>query len=423
MATRDVLIALDVGTSTVTSVAGSVADGRLEIVGVGIAEARGIRRGIVVHPEAAAASIKEALAELHLTTGLRVDRVHLALGGAHIAGLNSRGVIAVVSRTREIAETDVRRAIEAARSIQVPPGLEILHVVAQEFIVDDQDGVASPVGMIGTRLEVNLHIVTGRSSCIQNLVECVRRAGASVDQMLLDHLATGEAVLTEDERQLGVGLVDMGGGTVTLAIFDRGALCHSAVLPFGGARLTNDLAVALRMPVGEAEKIKRRYAYARSALVDPGEQIRVATIGGRASRQIPRRMLAEILEPRVEEILHRLWDEMRDAGFSESLAAGVVLTGGGAMLQGLTAMAAEIFDLPVRRGVPVASGALADLAGSTAFSTAVGLLMWRARERSGRAAIANERLHTGRPTEVAAAGLGSIGRVVGRLRGLLRSGR
>jgi cell division protein FtsA len=315
-------------------------------------------------------------------------------------------VVAVAGKNREITREDVRRAIDAAKAVALPSGREILHVLPQDFVVDEQDGIGAPVGMTGTRLEVNVHVVTGSASSTQNIVACVNRAGVAVIETVLEQLAASEAVLTQDEKELGVAIVDIGGGTTDFAIFERGSLWHTGVVAVGGDHFTNDIAVGLRTPIPDAEKIKRRCGCALSAMVDEDETIEVASVGGRKARVMARRILSEILQPRAEEIFHLLWDEIRRAGFEKSLNSGIVLTGGGAMLEGMAEIAEQIFDLPIRRGTPAGVGGLADHVNSPAYATAVGLVMYAHRNHVGEA-----------PRPV---GAGAFGRVAGRLRTLFK---
>jgi cell division protein FtsA len=401
------LVGLDVGTSKVAAIVGEMMDdGTLEIIGLGAADSKGIRRGAVVNLEAAVESIKRAIEEAELMAGIEIDSVHLTVSGPHIKGFNSRGVIAVAGKNREITRDDVRRAIEAARAISLPAGREILHALPQDFVVDEQDGVGAPVGMTGARLEVNVHIVTGAVSATQNLVACVNRAGMSVADTVVCQLAASESVVTPDEKDLGVALLDIGGGTTDLAIFERGSLWHTAVLGLGGDHFTNDIAVGLRTPIPDAEKIKRRAGCSLTALVDEDETIEVASVGGRQPRIMPRRILSEILQPRAEEIFHLVWDEIRRAGYEKSLNSGIVLTGGGAILEGMPEIAEQIFDLPIRRGTPLGIGGLSDHVNSPTFSTAVGIVQYAQRHYLGDA-----------PRLV---GAGALGRVAGRLRGLFK---
>src|SRR6188474_279735 len=377
------LVGLDVGTSNVCAIVGeSRDDGSLDIVGIGTAESRGIKRGVVVNLEAAVDSIKKAIEEAELMAGVEIDSVHLALSGPHIKGFNSRGVIAVAGKNREITRDDVRRAIEAAKAVSLPAGREILHVLPQDFDVDEQDGIGAPVGMTGARLEVNVHIITGAVSTTQNLIACVNRAGVAVADTVIEQLAAAEAVLTPDEKELGVALVDIGGGTADLAIFERGSLWHTAVVAVGGDHFTSDIAVGLRTPIPDAEKVKRKYGCALSSMVDEDDTIEVASVGGRKPRLMARRILSEILQPRAEEIFHLIWDEIRRAGYEKSLNSGIVLTGGGAILEGMPEIAEQIFDLPVRRGSQMNVGGLTDHVSSPTFATPVGMVLYAHRNRT-----------------------------------------
>jgi cell division protein FtsA len=394
MARRDrYLVGLDVGTSKVAAIVGEIRDeGAVDIIGIGVAESKGIRRGVVNNVDAAAEAIKRALDEAELTAGIEIDTVYLALSGAHVKAFNSRGVVAVAGRNREITRDDVKRAIDAARAVALPSGREILHVLPQDFVVDDQDGIAVPVGMTGSRLEVNVHVVSGSSSSMQNMVACVNRAGVEVVETVLEQLSASEAVLTQDEKDLGIALVDIGGGTTDFAVFEHGSLWHTGVLAVGGDHFTNDIAVGLRMPLPEAEKLKRRAGCALSSMVPEDDTMDVASIAGRRARVMPRRVLSEILQPRAEEICHLLWDEIRKAGFERALNSGIVLTGGGSMLEGMPEIAEQIFDLPVRRASPEGVGGLADHVNNPAFATAVGLVLYARRNAEDAVPVGGGRL-------------------------------
>src|SRR5689334_15766018 len=402
------LVGLDVGTAAVTVIVGEVMDdASLDIIGIGMAESKGIRRGIVNNVDSAAEAIKRALDEAELTAGIEIDSVHLGLSGAHVKAFNSRGVVAVAGKNPEITREDVRRAIDAAKAVALPSGREILHVLPQDFVVDEQGGIGAPVGMTGTRLEVNVHVVTGSASSTQNIVACVNRSGVAVLDTVVEQLAASESVLTEDEKELGVALVDIGGGTTDIAIYERGSLWHTAVIGVGGDHFTNDIAVGLRTPVPDAEKIKRKCGCALSGMVDEEDTMEVASVGGRKPRVMARRILSEILQPRAEEIFHLVWDEIRRAGYERSLNSGIVLTGGGAILDGVPEIAEQIFDLPIRRGCPTGIGGLTDHVNSPTFATGVGLVLYGYRNSvadPGRAPV----------------GAGAFVRVAGRLRGLFR---
>ena len=401
------VVGLDVGTSKVSAVVGEMLDNNtLDVVGIGVTESGGIRRGVVTNLEAAVESIKKAIEEAELTAGVEIDSVHLAVSGPHIKGFNSRGVIAVAGKSREITRDDVRRAIDAAKAVSLPNGREILHVLPQDFVVDEQDGIGAPVGMTGARLEVNVHVITTSATATQNIVSCVNRAGVRVLESVIGQMAAAEAVLTADEKDLGVALVDIGGGTTDIAIFERGSLWHTAVISVGGDHFTNDIAVGLRMPIAEADKLKRKCGCALSAMVDEDATMDVASVGGRRSRVMPQRILSEILQPRAEEMFHLVWDEIRRAGYEKSLNSGIVLTGGGAILEGLPEIAEQIFDLPIRRGAPTGIGGLVDYVNSPALASAVGLTLYAQRNRE---------LESGRLV-----GAGAFSRFTGRLRSLLR---
>ena len=401
------LVGLDVGTSTIVAVvAEALDDGGLDVIGIGLADAQGVRRGLVVNLEAAVESIKKAIDEAELTAGVEIDSVHLGLSGTHVKAFNSRGVVAVAGKNREITHEDVRRAIDAAKAVALPSGREIVHVLPQGFVVDDQDGIGSPVGMTGARLEVNVHIVTGSESSTQNIVACVNRAGVAVADATLEQMAAAESVLTADEKELGVALVDIGGGTTAFAIYERGSLWHTGILELGGNHLTNDIAVGLRTPIPEAEKTKRRHGCALASMVDEEDAIEVASVGGRQPRTIPRRIVSEAIQPRAEEIFRRLWDEIRGAGYEHSLHSGIVLAGGGGILDGMLEIADQIFDLPVRRGCPAGVGGLTDHVNNPAFATAVGLAMCAHRSQ-----LAEQERQVGSDP---------FSRVAGRLRGLFK---
>ena len=376
------VVGLDIGTSKVCTVVGEIpGPGRIDIVGIGTAESKGIKRGVVVSLDAAVESIRKSIREAELTAGVEIGSVTLALSGPGIKGFNSRGVVAVAGKNREVSRDDVRRAIEAASAVSLPSGREIIHVLPQDFVVDEQEGIGAPVGLTGSRLEVNVHIVTGSATAIQNLVACVNRAGVEVSQTVVSQLAAAESVLTPDEKDLGVALIDIGGGTADIAIYERGSLWHTGVVAVGGEHFTNDVAVGLRTPLPEAEKVKRRVGCALSSMVGEEETMEVASVGGRRPRVMARRMLSDILQPRAEELFHLVWDEISKSGYEKSLNSGLVLTGGGAQLEGLAEIAEQIFDLPIRRGGPIAMAGLADHVANPSYATAVGLVRYADRQR------------------------------------------
>jgi cell division protein FtsA len=380
---KDYLVGLDVGTSRISAIAASRnQDGGTDVLGMGVADAHGIRRGFIASVDDAVASIRQAVEDAERTGGLGIDTVHLALSGAHVEGVNCRGVVAVSGKNGEITQDDVRRAIGVAASVTLPPGREVLQVIPQRFLVDEQDWVVEPVGMTGVRLEANVHVVTGRTSAIRNIVACVERAGLSVTDTVVEQYAASEAVLTDDEKELGVALLNIGAGSSALAIFDRGAPWHTAVIDVGGDHFTNDVAVGLRTPMWEAESLKCRCGCALTAMVDSNESIAVASIGRRPPRVLPRRLLAEILQPRAEEIFWHVRREIHAAGCDERLNAGVVLTGGGALLPGMEELAEMVLTLPIRRAGPEGLGGLEDHIGSPAFATVAGVVLRAHRQQA-----------------------------------------
>ena len=384
MARREKYLAgLDVGTSRISVIVGEPVpdDDRLDIVGIGVADSDGIRAGAIVKMDAAVESIKKAIEEAELTAGVEIGSVHLGLSGAHVKAFNSRGVVAVAGSNREITKEDVGRAIAAAKAVALPSGREIVHVLPQDFVVDEQDGVGAPVGMTGARLEVNVHVVTGSMSTTQNVVNCVNHAGVAVVDTVLEQLAAAEAVLTSDEKELGVALVDIGGGTTKFSIFDKGSLWHTDAVALGGDRFTSDIAIGLRTPIPEAEKTKWRSGCALTALVGEEETVEVASVGGREPRVMSKRLLSDCIQPRAEEIFQQLWDAIHRAGYQQALNSGIVLTGGACMLDGIPEIAEQIFDSPVRRGHPVGLGRLSDHVNTPAFATSVGLVMYARRHQ------------------------------------------
>ena len=399
------MVGLDVGTHKVCAIVAEITDeGRLDVIGIGQIDSRGLRKGVVINLEATVESIKKVVEEAELMAGVEIGSCYVGLAGTHVRGFNSRGVVAVSGRNRVIDRDDVGRAVEAAKAVSIPLDREVLHVLPQGFVVDDQDGIDDPAGMTGTRLEVNVHVVTCSSTAAQNTVTCVNRAGLEVAGTVLTHIAAQDACLTQDEKELGVALVDIGGGTTDLAIYERGALWHTAVLQVGGEHFTNDIAVALRTPVHEAEKIKKKHGCAMTSMVPEEDSIEVPSVGGRKPRIMARQVLGDVIQARAEELCQMILTEIRRAGFDRSLNSGVVLTGGGAILEGMPEIAEQIFDMPVRRGMPAGIGGLVDVVASPAYSTAVGLVICAYRERLGRSI-----------TTVRPAATGTFGRVTGRL--------
>ncbi|MBI2370342.1 MAG: cell division protein FtsA [Deltaproteobacteria bacterium] len=383
MAKRDELIVgLDIGTTKICAVVGERTEEGLAIVGIGTHPSRGLKKGVVVDIDATVASIKKAVAEAEVMAGCEIASAYAGIAGSHIKGFNSHGVIAI--KDREIKPADVKRVLEAARTVSIPPDREVIHVLAQEYIVDDQDGVREPVGMSGVRLEAKVHIVTGAVASAQNLIACANRSGLDVRDIVLQPLASGAAVLTPDERDLGVMLIDLGGGTTDLAIFCEGSVRHTASLPLGGNHVTRDIAVGLRAPFGAAEEVKIKYGCALASMVDPEETVEVPSVGGRRPRMLSRQVLCQIIEPRVEEIFTMVAREVGRTGAEEMLTAGAVLTGGSAMLEGMPELAEQILDMPVRVGTPIGVGGLSDVVRSPMYATGVGLVVYGSQQQAPR---------------------------------------
>ena len=381
MAKSDIVVGLDIGTTKIAAVVGEVTPDGVDIIGIGTSPSTGLRRGVVVNIEQTVQSIKKALEEAELMAGCEIRSVYAGIAGSHIKGFNSHGVIAV--KGGEVTQRDVDRVIEAAKAVAIPLDREVIHTLPQEFIVDDQRGIADPLGMAGVRLEVKVHIVTGAVTSAQNIVRSCHRAGLDVSNIVLESLASSKAVLTAEEREIGVALVDIGGGTTDLAIFSKDSIKHTSVLALGGNNLTNDIAFGLRTPMMSAEKIKVEHGCALADLLSDDEVIEVPSVGGRDSRGMSKKVLAEICEPRCEEILALVDQDLIKSGYKNLIGAGVVLTGGTSLIHGLQDLAEQIFDLPVRIGYPSGIGGLKDVVNSPKFATAVGLLLYGAEEERG----------------------------------------
>ncbi len=373
----DIVVGLDIGTTKICAIVGEVTADGIDIVGIGTHPSKGLRKGVVVNIEATVASIRRAIEEAEAMAGCEITDVYTGIAGGHIKGFSSRGVVAL--KDKEVREADIARVIEQAKTVNIPVDREVIHVLPQEFIVDEQGGIKDPLGMSGVRLEAKVHIVTGAVASAQNIVKCSNRTGLNVADIVLQPLASSEAVLTDEEKDLGVCLVDIGGGTTDIAIFQGGAIAHTAVIALGGNNLTNDIAVGLRTPTHEAERIKQKFGCALASMVDKQEMIEVPSVGGREPRVMGRQILCEILEPRVEEIFQLVQREVERNGFSELLPSGVVITGGSTLLPGTTELAEEILGVPVRRGVPRGIGGLIDVVKSPVYATGVGLVVYGAR--------------------------------------------
>ena len=372
---RKLLVGLDIGTSKVVTIVGEISpENVLEVIGIGSNPSRGLKRGVVVNIESTVQSIQRAIEEAELMAGCEIHTVYSGIAGSHVRSLNSHGIVAI--RDKEVSASDVDRVIDAARAVAIPADQKVLHVLPQEFLIDSQEGIREPIGMSGVRLEAKVHLVTGAVSAAQNIVKCIQRCGLDVEDVVLEQLASSHAVLTEDEKELGICLVDMGGGTTDIAVFCGGAIQHTAVIPIAGDQVTNDIAVSLRTPTQYAEEIKIKYACALSQLANVDETIEVPSVGDRPPRRLARQTLAEVVEPRYEELFSLVRDELRRSGFEELIAAGIVLTGGCAKMEGAIELAEEIFHVPVRLGIPQYVGGLSDVVRNPIHATGVGLLLY-----------------------------------------------
>ena len=404
---RNLLVGLDIGTSKVVAVVGELSsEGRLEIIGLGSCESRGLKRGVVVNIESTVRSIQRAIEEAELMAGCEINHVYTGVAGSHVRSLNSHGIVAI--RDKEVSASDVDRVIDAARAVAIPADQRVLHVLPQEFLIDTGGGIREPVGMSGVRLEAKVHLVTGAFSAVQNVVKCVERCGLSVDGIVLEQLASSYAVLTEDEKELGVCIADIGGGTTDIAVFCGGAIQHTAVIPIAGSQVTNDIAVSLRTPAHHAEEIKIKYACALSQLANSDETIEVPSVGDRPPRRLARQTLAEVVEPRYEELLGLVRDELMRSGFAELIPAGVVLTGGSSKMEGAIELAEEVFHMQVRLGMPQYVAGLAGVVRNPIHATGVGLLIYARESIRAKA-------------EASASGLG-VSNVFDRMRAWFRGG-
>jgi cell division protein FtsA len=375
-----VIVGLDIGTTKTCAIVAELTDTGIDIIGIGSHPSEGLRKGVVVNIENTVETIKKAVEEAEHMSGCEISSVYVGIAGGHIKGQNSLGIVAV--KGREVDDEDVQRAVEASKAIAIPLDREILHTLPQSFVVDDQDGIRDPVGMSGVRLEAKVHIVTGSVTSVQNIVKSVNRVGLEINDIILEQLASSEAVLSPDEMDLGVALLDIGGGTTDIAVFSEGSIKHTAVLPVGGNYLTSDIATGLRTPLAEAEKIKIKYGCAFSALIPKDETIEVPSVGGREPRGVSRQILGRIIEPRMEEILNLAYKEIVKSGYEDILAAGVVLTGGTSILDGVTELAEHVFNMPVRRGYPTGVGGLKDVVNSPMYATGVGLVIYGSKDPS-----------------------------------------
>ena len=385
MSRRDdekLIVGLDIGTSKVLAIVGETSPtGEIEIIGVGHHPSRGMKKGVVVNIESTVQSIQRAIEEAELMAGCQIHSVYAGIAGSHINSFNSHGIVAI--KDKEVAGGDVGRVIEAARALAIPTDQKILHILPQEYVIDNQDGVREPQGMCGVRLEAKVHIVTGAVSAAQNIIKCVRRCGLEVDDIVLEQIASSTSVLTEDEKELGVCLADIGGGTTDISVFTEGAIRHTAVIPIAGDQVTNDIAVALRTPTQHAEDIKMKYGCALTELARRDETIQVPSVGDRPPRKLSRQTLAEVIEPRIEELYGLILAELRRSGFEEVIGSGVVLTGGSSKMMGMIDLAEEVFHMPVRLGVPQYVGGLTGVFHNPIYATGVGLVLYGAQNKDG----------------------------------------
>ncbi|MBU1627880.1 cell division protein FtsA [bacterium] len=383
MKKKNTIVGLDVGTTKISTIVAEIINkDNVDIIGIGTTPSNGLRKGVVVDIEETVRSIKSSIEEAELMSCVNIDEVYVGIAGDHIRSYNSTGVIGISGKKREITKSEITRVIDAAKAVAIPMDREVLHIIPQEFIVDNQDGIRDPTGMEGVRLEVVVHIVTGAVSSANNIVNSVTKTGITVKDIVLEQLASSEAVLTKDEKDLGVALVDIGGGTTDLAVFSTNSIRHTSVLALGGNHVTSDIAIGLSTPTQKAEELKIHHGNAFSSLISKNELVEIASVGGRPPRMITKQELCNIIEPRMSEILTLVGIELRRYGYMDRIPAGVVLTGGTSMLEGIIELAEDIFGLPVRRGVPVNIGGLSDVVSNPMYSTGVGLVLYGLRNRS-----------------------------------------
>ncbi len=370
----EIIVGLDIGTTKIAAIVGELTDDGIDIIGIGTARSKGLRKGVVVNIDGTVQAIQSAISEAENMAGCEISTVYAGISGGHVRGLNSHGIVAV--KDKEVRESDLGRVIEAAKAVAIPMDREVLHVLPQQYIMDEQDGIRDPLGMAGVRLEAKVHIVTTAVTSAQNVVKCANRCGLQVAEIVLEPLASAASVVEEDEKELGVALIDIGGGTADIVLYCEGAIVHTAVLPLGGSHITNDIAVGLRTPLEAAEKIKKKYGCALPDMVDEDETMEVPSVGGREPRILSRQILVQIVEPRVEEIFEHIRQEIAGSGHMESLAAGVVLTGGCTNMEGIPELAESVLELPARRGTPRDIGGLIDVVSSPEYATGVGLVRY-----------------------------------------------
>ncbi len=379
-----IVTGLDIGTTKICAIIAECTPDGVEIIGIGSHPSKGLHKGVVVNIESTVQSIKKAVAEAEKMAGLRVHSVFTGVAGGHIKGFNSRGVVAVSGKDHEVREEDIERVLDAARAVAIPLDREVLHILPQEYIIDDQDGIKEPLGMYGVRLEAEVHMVTGAVTSVQNIIKSVEKAGIDVDDIVLEQVASSEATLSTDEMDMGTLLMDIGGGTTDIAVFVDGSICHTAVIALGGRHFTNDISVGLRTPKAEAERIKQDYGCALTDMVQDAEKIEVPSVGGRKSRLLSRQVLSEIIEPRAQEIFELVNQEVTNSGYKRLLGAGAGVTGGAVIMEGMPEIAEQILDMPVRRGLPTGVGGLVDIVSSPIYATGVGLVLYGAHHANDR---------------------------------------
>jgi cell division protein FtsA len=379
MSESEIIAGLDLGSTKVCAIVAEQTTEGLDIIGVGSVPSRGLKKGVVVNIEATVQAIRGAIEQAETMAGCSIKSVYAGIAGSHIRGINQEGIAAISNR--EVHQSDVDRVLEQAKAIPLPSDRQVIHVLPQEYIVDDQDGIREPIGMSGVRLEARAHVVTAAATSVQNIIKCAERCGLYVAEVVLEPLASADAVLSDDEKEIGVALIDIGGGTTDMIVYTSGAAVHTSVIPIGGINLTNDIASGLRTPLAEAERIKIKYGCASTTLIHSDETIEVPSVGGRPPRVLPRHVLCDIIEPRVEEIFSAVRHTILETGFGDVLASGVVITGGTTLLDGIVELAEKILDLPVRRGTPSGVGGLVDVVRSPAYATGVGLVKHGARQQ------------------------------------------
>jgi cell division protein FtsA len=374
----EIIVGLDIGTTKIACIVGEVTEDGVDIIGIGTSASKGMRRGNVVNIDATVQSIRAAVDEAENMAGCEISSVYAAISGPNVRGINNNGIVAI--KDKEIRASDVARVLDQAKAVAIPMDREVLHVLPQQYLVDDQDGIRDPLGMAGVRLEAKVHIVTSLVSSVQNVIRCANRCNLQVADIVLESLAASQACLEEDEKELGVALVDIGGGTCDIMIYADGAIVHTSVIELGGERVTNDIATLLRTPLEAAEKLKRKYGCAWRELVEMGEMMEVPSVGGRGARTMPRHKLVEVIEPRIEEIFEYVKKDLVRSGYYDALAAGVVLTGGATVMEGVAEIAEQVLNVPTRKAAPTKIGGLVDVVRSPSYSTGVGLVMFGAEQ-------------------------------------------